>query len=292
MEKRKQLLDSLDAAFAAKKPKIHHAKAAPGVVRAAPGVVNTAPSVARAAPGVVKPKQAGNKAKAKSQQQQQRPDKPKTDPLYTPLSDSLMPRKVAGSSKPRHNIKVLEVQLAAMALKKPSATEDFVEKIKSKALQLGNPHKAKCNANAASVASQFAKRMSQTQRRAAGFHSATPAIPYATAMTLNEMWKQYMTDLIGNEGIAASATAGAAFETCPFGAKLLKADFHGCLLRVVRASNPGVLGLQGIVLDELKNVFRLLTPKDKVVVVPKAGSSFAFELNATTFRFEGATRTA
>ncbi|KDO32662.1 hypothetical protein SPRG_02363 [Saprolegnia parasitica CBS 223.65] len=290
MEKRKQLLDSLDAAFAAKKPKLTHAKPlAPGIVqsskpnqKANQKANNTVGNQKGNQKGYQKPKSAPpSKPTAKQQAA-----KSTVDPLYATLTDDVKLRLAPSATKGRQNIKLLETQLAAMALKKPSTTEDFVEKIKSKALQLHNPHKAKKTVNAALQSINFPKRLSQGQRRAAGFHVATPSLPYASALELHDLWLQYMADLIGNEDLSV-IPASTSFATCSFGAKLRKADYNGCLLTVVRSRNPGLIGLEGVVLAEHKNVFQLVTAKEKVVLVPKVGSSFAFTLDTSTFRFEG-----
>ncbi|EQC32607.1 hypothetical protein SDRG_09920 [Saprolegnia diclina VS20] len=289
MEKRKQLLDSLDAAFATKKPKLTHVKPlAPGVVqtskpnqKANQKANNALGSQKNNQKSNQKPKSAPSKPNAK----QQAP-KAIVDPLYATLTDETKLRLAPSATKGRQNIKLLETQLAAMALKKPSTTEDFVEKIKSKALQLHNPHKAKKPLNAALQSIHFPKRLSQGQRRAAGYHVATPSLPYASALELHDLWLQYMADLIGNEDLSA-IPASTSFATCSFGAKLRKADYNGCLLRVVRSRNPGLIGLEGVVLAEHKNVFQLVTAKEKVVLVPKVGSSFAFTLDTSTFRFDG-----
>ena len=46
--------------------------------------------------------------------------------------------------------------------------------------------------------------------------------------------------------------------------KLLKADYHGAELTVIKSKNPSLLNTSGIVLHETKNVFKLVTKQNKL----------------------------
>ncbi|OQS04128.1 hypothetical protein THRCLA_03605 [Thraustotheca clavata] len=278
MEKRKQLLDDLDAAFATKKPKLMHKP--PGVIASKQKPMNT--NAKKPKVGISKE---GNDNKTTK----------KVNSKYAPLSNEVQIRQE--TDLPRQNIKLLQQQLMAMSLKK-HGNEDYIEKLRGKALQLQNPHKTNAKTNQSIQAIQFPKRMSKKQSKAAGFESAPPTISYEIALELNKLWMQYMVDLIGDKNLSSS---NVAFETCPFGNKLLKADYQGCLLKgiifvmkmnsnldlVVRSNNPSWIGMTGIVLLEHANTFQLVTPKDKLVLLPKICTSFAFDINQMHFRFEG-----
>lgn len=47
--------------------------------------------------------------------------------------------------------------------------------------------------------------------------------------------------------------------------RLLKTDYHGCMLSIQLSMNPSHVGLYGIVVHESKNTFQLVTPKDKLI---------------------------
>ena len=47
-------------------------------------------------------------------------------------------------------------------------------------------------------------------------------------------------------------------------ARLLKADYDGCLVTVKKSRNPSLVGQSGIVLMETKNTFKIITRDDKV----------------------------
>ena len=46
--------------------------------------------------------------------------------------------------------------------------------------------------------------------------------------------------------------------------KLLKADYHGCMITVRKTKCPSLLGLSGIVLMETRNTFKIISKDDKL----------------------------
>ncbi|XP_023253052.1 ribonuclease P protein subunit p29 isoform X3 [Seriola lalandi dorsalis] len=61
--------------------------------------------------------------------------------------------------------------------------------------------------------------------------------------------------------------------------KLLKADFHGAIITVVRSKCPSYVGTTGILIQEFKHVFKIITEEDRLKVIPKKSSVFAVEIN-------------
>ncbi|XP_037390224.1 ribonuclease P protein subunit p29 isoform X2 [Pygocentrus nattereri] len=60
--------------------------------------------------------------------------------------------------------------------------------------------------------------------------------------------------------------------------KLLKADFHGAVLTVVRSKCPSYVGTTGILVQELKHVFKIITKEDRLKTIPKRNSVFSVEM--------------
>lgn len=101
-------------------------------------------------------------------------------------------------------------------------------------------------------------------------------LKYSTFLELHKLWLQYMGSVVS--GIR-----------CPLDeVKLLKADYHGAAVVVDAARNPDLVNLSGIVIQETKNTFRLITSQDRVVVVPKMGTIVAFLVSDTLFKVNGA----
>lgn len=70
--------------------------------------------------------------------------------------------------------------------------------------------------------------------------------------------------------------------------RVLAADLHGCLLRVVASQSPDDVGIEGLVVRESATAFHLITRRDhRVRVLPKAGRRFAFDLGGRTFALHG-----
>ncbi|XP_020670744.3 ribonuclease P protein subunit p29 isoform X1 [Pogona vitticeps] len=94
---------------------------------------------------------------------------------------------------------------------------------------------------------------------------------YELFVPLHELWKQYIRSLCN----------GLSPETQPqmIQTKLLKADLHGALITVTKSKCPSYVGITGIVLQEMKHVFKIITKEDKLKVIPKLNSVFSIELD-------------
>ncbi|KAF8468522.1 RNase P/MRP, p29 subunit [Russula ochroleuca] len=103
---------------------------------------------------------------------------------------------------------------------------------------------------------------------------------------LHRLWLGYMSELLGlvesddAQAQAQAQTPPAMKTAMPMAAgmhaKLVKADFHGSIMTVRRSKNAALVGASGIVVQETENTFKVVTRKDKLKVLPKQGSVFAF----------------
>jgi ribonuclease P protein subunit POP4 len=70
---------------------------------------------------------------------------------------------------------------------------------------------------------------------------------YKNYLFMNDLWKQYITELLkdttSNESILQ---------------RIITADYHGCLIRVVKAKNQSLIGKEGIVIQETKTMFVII----------------------------------
>ena len=110
---------------------------------------------------------------------------------------------------------------------------------------------------------------------------------YALYVPLHHMWKDYMNNLM--EGCE---------EEKEIERRVSKADFHGCIFKVIRSKCPSLVGLEGINLIETKNMFIMITQSNKIKKVPKSNTTFLFSLNdiqvlicGDNFRFKASERT-
>lgn len=70
---------------------------------------------------------------------------------------------------------------------------------------------------------------------------------FETFVQMNQLWNGYIETIISDIKSPADEL------------KLVRADYHGALFVVSAARNPALIGLKGIVVQETKNTFRILT---------------------------------
>uniref|UniRef100_A0A914YF82 Ribonuclease P protein subunit p29 n=1 Tax=Panagrolaimus superbus TaxID=310955 RepID=A0A914YF82_9BILA len=108
-------------------------------------------------------------------------------------------------------------------------------------------------------------------KRAGGLSSAS--LKYSDYIPLYELWCGYFSELLSSMKQPDE--------------RLLKTDYHGCILYVTDSPNSSQLGLYGIVLHESKSTFQLLTKKDKLVVIQKEHTTFQFVFQNRVFTLFG-----
>ncbi|XP_077375439.1 ribonuclease P protein subunit p29 isoform X2 [Festucalex cinctus] len=116
-----------------------------------------------------------------------------------------------------------------------------------------------------------AKRINARQKRETKmFHLNSEHQRYELFLPLHFLWKQYIVDLCN--GLKPTSPQSVQ-------QKLLKADFHGAIITVVRSKCPSYVGATGILIQEFKHVFKIITKQDKFKVIPKKNSVFQVEIN-------------
>lgn len=109
--------------------------------------------------------------------------------------------------------------------------------------------------------------LSASEKRKFGFGSLPETVQdYSLYTSLNTLWSGYVREIVrggGNE------------------AKLLKADYHGAHLRVVKSSNPSILFITGIVVKETRHTFVVCTTDNKFKTLPKKCTVFEFCVSLT-----------
>lgn len=120
--------------------------------------------------------------------------------------------------------------------------------------------------------SKKAKGLNARQKRAMKvFHIRPEHQRYELFLPLHNLWRQYIIDLCG--GLKPSCNPQFVQQ------KLVKADFHGAVITVVRSKCPSYVGTTGILVQEYKHVFKIITKDDKLKVIPKRNSVFSVEIN-------------
>lgn len=106
---------------------------------------------------------------------------------------------------------------------------------------------------------------------------------YTDYVPLHNLWRDYMQDLLDFERFESPDPNHMRDNN----ERLLKADYHGCLLVVRRSKCPSLIGTAGIVLMDTRNTFKIITREDKIKCLPKENSVFVFELRGFLFTIYG-----
>ena len=73
------------------------------------------------------------------------------------------------------------------------------------------------------------------------------SIKYCIFEPMNNLWSQYMNELVLND-----KNEDSVFQ------KILKADFHGSIIRILRSKIGNQEGMEGLVLRETQNTFQII----------------------------------
>ncbi|XP_074646411.1 ribonuclease P protein subunit p29-like [Tubulanus polymorphus] len=96
---------------------------------------------------------------------------------------------------------------------------------------------------------------------------------------MNGLWNDYMCDLVNFDKF--NPQNSQVLET------FLKADYHGCHMKVTKSKCSSLIGTEGILVQETKNTFKLITKDDKLKVIPKKNSVFTYEIKGYEFNING-----
>jgi len=113
-----------------------------------------------------------------------------------------------------------------------------------------------------------------------------------TLKKLHFLWKGYMNEIIDFDKIESSNIQSnqdriPAILDENLQLKICRADLHGCNLKVTKAKNCCLVGLQGIVVMETRHAFQIIDRKSVVKNIPKDGTSFTFSLNGHVITIQG-----
>lgn len=173
--------------------------------------------------------------------------------LYSPLAFSSLSKRPSSLD----TVNVLELLASSSVKYHQNATE--IQRKLEKPLLLDNPEtkrlkksrRIKCNATMMkSAARRIAQRQSFTD------------LSLASLLPLHRLWEGYIRELV-------SSTPRDNLENA-----LLRADYHGAILRIIQSRCPSMVGGEGLVIQETMQTFSLKSRDNKLLVLPKMGNVF------------------
>ncbi|EIW83637.1 RNase P subunit p29-like protein [Coniophora puteana RWD-64-598 SS2] len=171
----------------------------------------------------------------------------------------------------------------------------YAQRVQGRTVLLENPareSRAKKEGNA-----RRARKVAQKKRKALGVMSSREAKgkglwklekgaeKFELFVPLHHLWMGYMSELLGLAPLLPMATpsASAMPPASSMHVKLVKADMHGSILKVSQSKNPSLVGLEGVVIHETENAFKVVTPKDKLKLIPKQNTIFVLSVPLYAF---------
>lgn len=103
---------------------------------------------------------------------------------------------------------------------------------------------------------------------------------FKSFLPMHELWLSYVTKVL-----SVDKPQFLSEETVL--ERLRQIDYHGAMIEVVRSKTKGIIGLKGIVIQETKNVFIVVTEGDCLKVIPKEDNLFQIEVLGVKFTLVG-----
>lgn len=99
---------------------------------------------------------------------------------------------------------------------------------------------------------KYDKKTNSKQRKAL-FNLKKEKFNFNDFHQINQLWKSYFDSVLSE------------VKTVPDQLKLARADYHGALFTVHASKNPSVVGINGYVIQESKQTFRILTRTNRLL---------------------------
>ncbi|CAO3688781.1 unnamed protein product [Umbelopsis vinacea] len=121
------------------------------------------------------------------------------------------------------------------------------------------------------------KRITSREKRSLGLYTIPKHCHrYDLFLPLHQLWLGYIDELLTSN---ASPLVHSQ--------KLIKADYHGAILTVVKSKCPSYIGTTGILVQETESMLNIITKENKLKHIPKAASVFSLSVKGSTFTLYG-----
>jgi ribonuclease P protein subunit POP4 len=218
--------------------------------------------------------------------------------VYAPAPHSLVPSSSVPLSA--SNAKSFVESFVVDLLPPSTGQANFNQKLRNRPILLEAPVKRTSGLALVHAANRMQrpkklKPLTRKQKKSSGYyHIERSFCHWDNFLPLHSLWCSYMEDLVGNKQNKENQTKVAE--------RLIKADYHGAIMRVKASRNTNLIGIEGIVIMETQETFRIIpratdnqsetvcssTSSSCLKIVPKARTIFEFSLpNGMTFELYG-----
>lgn len=89
-------------------------------------------------------------------------------------------------------------------------------------------------------------------------------LKYTDLLPLHELWLKYIHNILGDK-FSSNVTYNPTDSNWEnINQQLMKADFHGAKISVVKSKCPSLVGINGIIVQDTKNTFRVCGTDDVI----------------------------
>ena len=85
---------------------------------------------------------------------------------------------------------------------------------------------------------------------------------FTELLPLYTIWLDYMRNVLGVKNFIKLPTSPIESAWENVNQKIMKADYHGAKISVIRSKCPSLVGIQGIILQDTRNTFRVIGEDD------------------------------
>nr|XP_050868312.1 ribonuclease P protein subunit p29 [Vespula vulgaris] len=112
-------------------------------------------------------------------------------------------------------------------------------------------------------------------------------LKYTDLLPLHELWLKYIQNILGDK-FSSNATHNPIDSNWEnINQQLIKADFHGAKISVVKSKCPSLVGINGIVVQDTKNTFKVCSTDNVIRTLPKDAIVIELYLHELTLQIYG-----
>lgn len=118
--------------------------------------------------------------------------------------------------------------------------------------------------------------LTRAEKKELGFYTIPKnGVKYNDVLPLNEIWLKYISEVLELDNPIPELTS-KAWEN--FTQTLYKADFHGCILKVIRSKCPSLVDKCGVCIMDTRNTFKIVSENNITCTIPKRDCVFQIDL--------------
>ncbi|XP_022092122.1 ribonuclease P protein subunit p29-like [Acanthaster planci] len=124
------------------------------------------------------------------------------------------------------------------------------------------------------------KALSSIQKKQLNMKDIPPELQkYEMYEPLHQLWLDYMRDSLQLKHPTVTAEH--------LHIKLLRCDLHGSIMTVTKSKCPSYIGQSGIVVQESRNAFKMITKANSLKTIPKASTIFTMTIDNLVINIYG-----